>query len=257
MMTTTRSPSASLSRALCARRLIAVDAHPVVRHGIARVVAEQPDLAFVAEAGSRHEAQAAIARHAPELVVMALELQHDDGLELLTWIRHCHEKTRVLVLSGRSSLTCGERALRAGALGFIGKEAEGDALLHAMREVLAGRLYAPPELTEHVMSKVSGRHTAPSDAPMDVLSDRELQIFEHMGLGRNTREIAVLLGRSVKTIASHRANIQVKLEAESLGELVRRAVLWVAQRHRSDGIRRASDQERGSRLAPGTLEPID
>lgn len=214
------------------QRVLVVDPHPLARLGFAQLIASttEPLLVVAGETRSRREAQQLIERDPPDLVLTALELGDDDGLDLIAWLRDHHPDVRVLVLSARDAATFGERALRAGALGFIGKDAPLEALLTAIREVLAGRIHAPAALTERVLSVVTGRRARLSDDPFDLLSDRELQVFEHLGSGRSSREIAQVLGLSVKTIATHRANIQAKLGGVSLAELVRRAVLWVESR---------------------------
>lgn len=227
-------------------RVVHVDPHAVCRMGLERLLesAADPALKLVAGTGSRREAQDLITLHSPELVVTALELQGDDGLELVGWLRQQRPNIRVLVLSSRDPANFGERALRAGALGFVPKDADPQVLLFAMREVLLGRIYAPAALTERVMSAMTGRRVVSADDPLDVLSDRELQVFEQLGSGRSSREVAQILGLSVKTIASHRANIQTKLGGVSLPELLRRAVLWVESKGESD-----PSQNRTSRSA--------
>jgi len=225
-----RAPSPLDGRA--PRRVLHVDPHVLCRLGLERLLdgGQEPALRLVGSTGSRKEALELIENHAPDLVVTALELQGDDGLELVAWLRHHRPNIRVLVLSARDPATFGERALRAGALGFVPKDADAQVITFAVREVLAGRIYAPAALTERVMSAVTGRRVVSPDDPLDVLSDRELQVFEQLGSGRSSREVAQILGLSVKTIASHRANIQTKLGGVSLAELLRRAVLWVESR---------------------------
>lgn len=232
------------------RSVVMVHPHPVTRIGFGQVVAAttDPSLQVVGEASSRREAQTLISQLSPDLVVTTLELAADDGLELVSWLRHSHPAIRVLVLSSRDPATFGERALRAGALGYVCKDASVDVLQYALREVLAGRIYAPAALTERVMSAVTGRRVVSPDDPLDLLSDRELQVFEHLGSGRSSREVAETLGLSVKTIASHRANIQVKLGGVSLPELLRRAVLWVESRDVS-GLAGLSTRSSGNKVA--------
>jgi DNA-binding NarL/FixJ family response regulator len=213
-------------------RVVHADPHPLCRIGLERLLegATDPSARVVGAADARREAEDLITRHSPDLVVTALELPGDDGLELVGWLRHHRPDTRVLVLSARDPVTFGERALRAGALGFVSKESEPQVVLFALREVLAGRIYAPAALTERVMSAMTGRRVVSADDPLEVLSDRELQVFEQLGSGRSSREVAEILGLSVKTIASHRANIQTKLGGLSLAELLRRAVMWAAKK---------------------------
>lgn len=220
-----------------AHRVVHVDSHFLCRLGFERLVEthKDPALTLVGQAQNRRDAQSLVLDRAPELVVTALELTGDDGLELVGWLRQNRPQTKVLVLSSRDAATFGERVLRTGALGFVPKDSDAPLLLMAIREVLSGRIYAPPALTERVMSAMTGRRVVTADDPLDMLSDRELQVFEQLGSGRSSREVAQILGLSVKTIASHRANIQVKLGGVTLPELLRRAVLWVEGKEKSNG----------------------
>lgn len=169
-----------------------VHPHPLTRVGFGQVVAAatEPSIHIVGEASTRREAQTLISQHVPDLVVTALELEADDGLELVSWLRHSHPLVRVAVLSSRDPAVFGERALRAGALGYVCHDAPVEVLQYALREVLAGRIYAPASLTGRVMSAVTGRRVVSPDDPLEVLSDRELQVFEHLGSGRSSREVA-------------------------------------------------------------------
>ena len=213
-------------------RVVHVDPHVLCQLGLERLLetAQEPHFKLVGATGSRRDAQSLVVEHSPDMVVTALELSGDDGLELIGWLRQHRPHIRIVVLSARDPAIVGERALRAGALGYVSKDAEAHVILFAMREVLAGRIYAPAALTERVMSAMTGRRVVSPDDPLDALSDRELQVFEQLGSGRSSREVAQILGLSVKTIASHRANIQTKLGGLSLPELLRRAVLWVESR---------------------------
>lgn len=207
--------------------VVVVDPQPIVRDGLTQRATGE-GLAVVAQVGTRREAEAAIAHHRPDLAIVDLMLDLEDGLELVSWVRSHHAGTRVLVYSARDPAVYGERALRAGALGYVSKLEPLPELLRAMHAVAAGRVHMPPSLAERLALSVHGR--ARSRGGVDALSDRELQVFELLGGGRSTQQIADALGVSMKTIATHRAHIQRKLGVTTLGELLRRAVLWVESR---------------------------
>lgn len=206
-----------------------VDPQPIVREGLAYRAADG-GFVVVAETGNRQEAQALVARHHPDLAVVDIVLDLEDGLELVGWIHANHKATRVLVFSLRDPVIYGERALRAGALGYVGKLEPVSELMRAMHSVLAGRMHTPRALAERLAQGVRGRARDGGTGLIDLLTDRELQVFELLGSGRATQQIASALDLSIKTIASHRAHIQRKLGITSLGELTRRAVLWAEQR---------------------------
>jgi len=209
--------------------VLLVDPQPIVREGLAHRAAEG-GLLVVAEAGNRKEAQEKVARYHPDLAIIDIVLDLEDGLELVGWIRAHHPSTRVLVFSLRDPVVYGERALRAGALGYVGKLEPVSELLGAMNSVLANQIHTPRALAEHLAQGVRGRPRKSGTTLLDLLTDRELQVFELLGSGRSTQQVASVLDLSIKTIASHRAHIQRKLGITSLGELMRRAVLWADQR---------------------------
>jgi len=213
-------------------RVVVVDPHPIFREGIARLVAETPELEVVGAAGSRREAEAMVARYSPELVVTAMDLGGEDGLELVTWVRQAKPQTATLVLLDKDLVRSGERALRAGATAHLPKSVGTQDLLDAMREVLARRSRG-----EQVVRGATGlRWGGRGDDPSFFLSTRELDIFRRIGDGESPKDIAAELGLSVKTVASHRANIQAKLGVRGVAELLRRAVIWNEQRRTSSGL---------------------
>lgn len=223
------SPRARASRnsALIPTVLI-VDPQPIVREALARRSVEG-GLAVVAEAGTRLQAQELIAKYRPNLVILDLVLDLDDGLDLVAWIHINFEPTRVLVYSSRDPAVYGERALRAGALGYVGKLEPVTDLMQAIQSVCAGSVYTPRALSDRLAQGLRGRPRGSHNAFADLLTDRELQVFELLGSGRSTGQIASALDLSIKTIASHRSHIQRKLGITSFGELTRRAVLWVEE----------------------------
>jgi len=211
--------------------VLIVDPQPIVREGLAKRVTEA-GLVVVAEAGNRLEAQALVEQHHPDLVIVDLVLDLDDGLDLVAWIDTHFEATRVLVYSSRDPAAYGERALRAGALGYVGKLEPVTELMAAIHSVCAGAFYIPRALSDRLAHGVRGRSGGIRLGFSELLTDRELQVFELLGSGRVPQQIASALDLSVKTIASHRAHIQRKLGITNSAEFTRRAVLWVEE-HRS------------------------
>ena len=209
-------------------RVFLVDDHPVVRAGIRAVVNEQADMEVCGEADSASEALRLIAEHEPDVAVVDLSLKASSGLELIKDVRLRHPRLVVLVLSMRDEAFYAERVLRAGARGYVVKEEGCQVIVEAIHKVLKGQIY----LSDHIASKMIGvyvgreKSTAP---PIEQLTDRELQVFELIGKGIPTREIAVKLHLSIKTIDAHRENIKRKMGIESATELLKQAIEWLRQ----------------------------
>jgi DNA-binding NarL/FixJ family response regulator len=213
-------------------RVVIVDPHPIFREGIARLAAETEDLEVVGAAGSRREAEAMVARYSPDLLVTAVDIGGEDGVELVSWVRQVKPQTGTLVLLDKDLVRSGERALRAGATAHLPKSVGTQDLLDAMREVLSRRSRG-----EQVVRGATGiRWGGRGDDPAFFLSARELDIFRRIGEGETPKDIAADLGLSVKTVASHRANIQAKLGVRGVAELLRRAVIWNEQRRSGSGL---------------------
>lgn len=209
------------------RAILIVDDHPVLRRGLASLIESEPDLAVCGEAASCHAGLEAIRKSRPDLVIVDLMLEGCDGLDLVKELKKHHPGIPALVLSMHDEAVYAERSLRAGARGYVTKQQLDDTVLTAIRSLLAGETYMSERLEARLAAKfVSGR-TLATDSPLDALSDRELQVFRLIGLGRSTRQIAEVLHLSIKTIESHREHIKQKLTIESAPELVRRATQWV------------------------------
>ncbi len=213
-------------------RVVVVDPHPIFREGISRLVGESVELEMVGAAGSRREAEAMVARYSPDLLVTAIDLGGEDGLDLVAWVRQAKPQTATLVLLDKDLVRSGERALRVGATAHLPKSVGTQDLLDAMREVLSRRTRGEQVVRGSVGLRWGGR----GDDPAFFLSTRELDIFRRIGEGESPRDIAAALGLSVKTVASHRANIQAKLGVRGVAELLRRAVIWNEQRRSGDGL---------------------
>lgn len=207
-------------------RILIVDDHPLVRLGFAQLLSQERDLEVCGEAESAAAALALLDELEPELLVVDISLKGTNGLELVKQVRGRRPAATVLVCSMHDEALFAERALRAGARGYIGKNEAAEELVTAVRAVLAGRRYLPPRLAARIEAAGLGAGDELPE-PIAVLSDRELEVFELIGRGVGTREIAERLGLAIKTVESYRENIKQKLLIESGPELARRAVAWV------------------------------
>jgi DNA-binding NarL/FixJ family response regulator len=224
-----KTPKASLNRK---REVFLVEDHPVTREGLAQLINYQDDLHVCGSAGTVAKALGGIDAARPDLVVVDVSLPDGHGIELVKDIKARFPDQRVLVLSMHDETLYAERAIRAGASGYIMKQEPTDAVLAAARQILSGKTYLSPKLQERVLQRFAAGLSAPVASEVERLTDRELEIFELIGRGRGTREIAEQLRLSVSTVETHRAHLKEKLELESATELVRRAVEWVSSREK-------------------------
>jgi DNA-binding NarL/FixJ family response regulator len=208
-------------------RIVVVDDHPVVRKGLAQVIGGEPDLEVCGESGDAEGALAVIGAQAPDVAVVDLSLGAGSSLDLVKALAASHPALRVLVLSMHDELLYAEAALRAGAGGYIMKQAATPDLLAAIRQVASGRPYVSERVSQWIDSGVEGRGTAARGVlPMDRLTPREREVLELIGRGIGTRDVAQRLNMSLKTVESHLAHIKEKLGLTSGRELVRLAVIW-------------------------------
>jgi DNA-binding NarL/FixJ family response regulator len=209
-------------------RILVVDDHPIVRKGLVELFDEQPGLTVCGEAGTVAEAVAAAIVSPPDVAVVDLTLGLESGLDLLTLLAASHPAVRVLVLSGHDEKLYAERALKAGALGYIMKDRAATELLAAVRHVATGKSYVSVETAERILSTLGAprRGTADTRSPLERLSDREHHVLALLGEGLSTSEIAEKLEISVKTVESHFAHLKEKLGARNGRELMRLAVSW-------------------------------
>lgn len=209
------------------RAIVIVDDHPMMRRGLASLIGGEPDLVVCAEASDRRAAQQAIARRPPDLAIVDLALEGGaDGLDLVRALKLSHPAIPALVLSMHPESLYAERALRAGAQGYLNKQHLGDVVLVAIRRVLDGGIYVSEALGMTLAAHFArGAHKTAS--PLGALSDRELQVFGFIGNGRRTREIAEILHLSPKTIETYREHIKQKLGLDTASQLMRRAVRFV------------------------------
>ena len=211
------------------RRVLIVDDHPVVRRGLAQVLNGTDDLEFCGEAETAADALRAVTDAHPDVAVVDLTLKGKGGLELVKDLHARHPDLPVLVLSMHDESLYAERALRAGARGYIMKDGRMEQVVQALRDVLAGRVYLSRRMTSRLLGRLTGGGTAEGESPITALTDRELEVFEMIGRGLATRDIADGLHLSVKTVDTHRENIKRKLNLASATELHRHAFLWTQQ----------------------------
>jgi DNA-binding NarL/FixJ family response regulator len=225
------TPSAPVSSR---RRVLVVDDHPFMRAGLAQLINRQADLEVCGEAGNTAEAMRAVAQLRPDLVLSDLTMGDRGGLEFIKDLQAAGQSPPVLVVSMHDEAIYAERVLRAGARGYIMKEAGGESLLHAIRQVLRGEIYVSPKLAAGLLENLSSRRPRGSDSPIKQLTDREFEIFQLIGQGKSTRDISEQLHLSPKTVDVHRANIKTKLELKDATALVRHAVRWVETQGREE-----------------------
>lgn len=208
------------------RRVYLVDDHPLVREWLAGMIALETDLEVCGQADEAAAALAAIPGLNPDVVVVDLSLPRSSGLEFIKDMRHHHPAVRLLVLSMHDEASVAERALRAGAQGYVVKRESGPQIIRAIREVLDGRFYASSSLAAELAGRVLSGSARATGQAEDLLSDRELEVFRLRGEGRSAKEIAFQLRVSAKTVSSYEARIKEKLRLDDIGALVREAVLW-------------------------------
>jgi DNA-binding NarL/FixJ family response regulator len=207
-------------------RILVVDDHPIVRLGLRQMISGTSDLSVCCEADTAESALRLARSSKPDLVIVDLSLGNVTGLDLVRALHDADPGLPVLVLSMHDESLFAQRALRAGARGYITKQEAIDGLIHAVREVLAGRIYLSETASQRIFEGVRGA-TPESSYRLGGLTDRELQVFEMVGRGVATAAIADRLGVSVKTVETYRSNIKTKLHLQDATELIRYATSWV------------------------------
>jgi len=208
--------------------ILIVDDHPLVRNGLARTVGQESDLSVCGLAESAEEALIAIKQHKPDLIIVDISLKGSSGLDLVREIKRLYPDLPTLVLSMHAEEFYAERALHAGARGYITKESPIENLLDAIRRVLNLGVYVSDAMAGKMLSRMStGAKGDAGGFTEDVLTDREMEVLECLGGGMTTRDIAEKWGRSIRTVETHCANIKRKLNLDSARELLQRAIQWV------------------------------
>jgi DNA-binding NarL/FixJ family response regulator len=217
----------SLSIAPKRARILVVDDHPTMREGLARVIDETDDLIVCAQAESIDRALELIETTQPNLAIVDITLRLQNGIELIKDLKIRHPKLPVLVHSMHDEQVYAQRSLRAGARGYLMKHEPPPKLLHAIRQVLAGEIYLSETMTRQALHRMADTPSAKGISAVDRLSDRELEVFEQLGQGRKTKEIAADLHLSIKTVQTYCEHLKEKLQLKDATSLVRFAVQWV------------------------------
>ena len=207
------------------KRIVIIDDHPIVRKGFAQLINREADLTVVGEAEDHLSAQTIISETKPDLALVDLTLKESDGLELIKTINAQYPQVKTMVISLHDERVYAERALRAGAKGYIMKSEATENVMTAIRTVLKGSMYLSDDMQERMLSQFAG-NSQKETSLIDVLSDREFEVFRMIGDGLETREIAKRLTLSVKTIETYKSHLKTKLELHSSTELIQRAVEW-------------------------------
>lgn len=211
------------------KRVFVVDDHAVFRDGLVRILQQEKDLEVCGEATDAGEALKELEKMKPDLAIIDISLEGANGIDLTKTVRARFPAMRILVLSMHKESLYAERALRAGANGYIMKRESGATLLEAVRRILQGSIYVSEKLNELLLHRVSNPGHEHGASPVDQLSDRELEVFQLIGHGYGTRQIAEKLNLSMKTVESHREHIRDKLDIVNTFELVRFAIHWIKQ----------------------------
>ncbi|RYD66485.1 MAG: response regulator transcription factor [Verrucomicrobiaceae bacterium] len=214
-------------------RILLVDDHPMIRERLVELIERESDLEVCGEAEDRHEALDLVASTQPGLAIVDLTLKSSLGIELIKDLQARYPDVKVLVVSMQDEMIYAERCIHAGARGYITKQQASRHVMRAIRQVLAGGIYLSETMTHQVLERSVGRPA--QREPLEIVSklaDRELQVFELVGKGLSTRQIADQLTLDTKTIETYRARIKEKLGFKDGPELLQRAIAWV---HRSSG----------------------
>ncbi len=226
-MPTRKAPPSTAPSAVF--RLLLVDDHPVFRRGIAGLISDEPDFEVAAEASDSASALGAMRDAEPDLALVDVSLPGHNGIELVKLMLAERPKLKILMLSMHDESLYALRALRAGAKGYVMKAEAMTNVLSALRKVAAGDIFVSEKVANQLIFKAIGSDDGGSGSPVDILSDRELEVLELLGRGYPTRDIAERLHLSVKTIETHRAHIKEKMNFKDASEMIRFAVEWTAR----------------------------
>jgi len=216
-------------------RIFIVDDHPIVREGLSLMMNREPDLMVCGEAEEATGALQAIVAANPDFLIVDISLSRPDGLDLLKSIRARYPSLPVLILSMHDETIYAERALRAGANGYIMKQEATERVLVAVRQILTQKVYVSDRIANRMLQQYIRGSVSERQSPIAELSDRELEVFRLIGEGHSTRMIAEELHLSVKTVESYQAHIKGKLSLKNGRELVQRAIQWTISEDTAQG----------------------
>ncbi|MEM9417956.1 MAG: response regulator transcription factor [Planctomycetota bacterium] len=210
-------------------RIVVVDDHPIVRRGLIELINDVPEFDVVGEASDVSTALDVLSEIRPDLALIDLSLGDGHGLELIKQIRAAELDIKMLVVSMMDEALYADRVLRAGASGYLRKEQATENIITAIRQVMDNKIYLSPSATARVLNRVA-TNESPAQSPVSTLSDRELEVFELLGDGLSSRDIASRLHLSVKTVETYREKIKAKLGLKNGSELTRHAIHWAMRK---------------------------
>jgi len=211
--------------------ILIVDDHPIFRMGMRELLNQEEDFSVCAVAENISEARKALRDHQPELAIIDISLSEENGLDLVKEIAAGPCRLPVLVLSLHDESVWAERAIRAGARGYVMKKEASESVISAIRNILDGKIHVSSDMMAHLLDKFQVNPEGRGAPTVDVLTDRELEVFRLIGSGLATREIASRMNLGIKTIGTYRDRIKQKLCIKNAAELTRRAVLWIEKEH--------------------------
>jgi DNA-binding NarL/FixJ family response regulator len=212
-----------------ANRIFIVDDHPAVRQGVMAIVSHEADMLICGEAGDTSDALQQMASLMPDVAVIDISLKSSNGIDLVKRIKAEYPSIRMLVWSMFPDTLYAARALRAGALGYLNKSDSTEQLVEAIRTVGQGNVYLTGETSQRLLQEAFANHANDDALPLDLLSDRELEVFKLIGEGLSTQQIAEAIMLSISTVETYRQRIKSKLNIQSSTELVRTAVHWLLE----------------------------
>lgn len=213
-------------------QILLVDDHPLVRERLGQLIGQQPDLAVCGECEDAAQCMKMLESAKPDLLIVDLALKNAHGIELIKEVKNLKPEMRMLVLTMHDELVFAERALRAGAMGYVTKQEPTDTIMAAIRRVLAGEIYLPERMAAQLVSLLIRGPKISTGPLIGSLSDRELEIFQMMGDGLTTRQIADNLSLDVKTVETYRGRLKDKLQLDTTAELLHHAVHWAQNNHK-------------------------
>ncbi|HBA53345.1 response regulator [Syntrophorhabdus aromaticivorans] len=211
-------------------KIFIVDDHPIVRKGLSQLINQEADLVVCGEAADAHGALERLKKLKPDLVIVDISLKGIDGIELIRQMKVRYGNLPALVVSMHDESLFAERALRVGARGYIMKQEAIEIMMEAIRKVLRGEIYISEKVSATIVKKFIDGKSDSTSSPEELLSDRELEVFQLIGQGIGTRAIAEQLHLSVKTVEAYRANIKEKLNLKNATELLKHAMYWIESR---------------------------
>jgi len=212
-------------------RILIVDDHPLVREGLIGLIGSQSDFEVCGEAAGMDDARRLVESARPDVAIIDLTLSDGSGIELIKELKERRADLKLLVLSMHEESLFAERALRAGAVGYVHKHEASRTIVQAVRTVLEGRLYLSQRLTQRMLERAVRPGGDTGASPIERLTDREMEVFELLGEGLTSRQIATRLQLSPKTVETHREHIKDKLDLKNGTELTKHALQWVLERH--------------------------